>query len=119
MTSGRLNAGQTQKNKNQDEKNKAAYLFTALGGHLGAALPVAGVAAHCNKTDTGARVTPRASAQPRRPAMTELQTATETQCEAGRCEWTEDGLAKAEKVSNLISSTGLSGRQGTGVSVCL
>lgn len=31
------------------QKYNATYLFTALGGHLGAALPVAGVAAHCKK----------------------------------------------------------------------
>lgn len=40
-----------------DKKNISSYLFTALGGHLGAALPVAGVATHCrmkeqhNQTD--------------------------------------------------------------------
>lgn len=37
------------KKQKHRQKYNATYLFTALGGHLGAALPVAGVAAHCKK----------------------------------------------------------------------
>lgn len=33
------------------QKEISSYLFTALGGHLGAAPPVAGVATHCRTTE--------------------------------------------------------------------
>lgn len=39
------------------KKKISSYLFTALGGHLGAALPVAGVATHCRQQNDTIRLT--------------------------------------------------------------